>query len=439
MQRLGAYLFVLLLTLFPRAATGQIVNRLQVDDATFQRYAWGRMQQYNPANLALADSLYQAGEAADDYRYKCLGLALEFPVRFAQGEYGRMDAAVGEIRELLAPRRDARSFYYAVLHEYCQYLISEGRALDAMLEARAMERLASSEDSDLGRMYAHRVAGMIQSYRSNTALAIKNFSMAVEYCREARAEQELPNLYVILAEEYCKLRDLEHAEEYCALAEAYEGFYPTLRVKTQMVRAYLYLTRGDLANFWKTYEALVDAPLYRMQFEKDARLRLDVAYLETQGYFDEALAKADSLGTPRERYEKRQRVFANQGLYAPAYIELTRLSAEKDSIYLQVQNEDLAILDAEMHNAELREDAQRLMNHHQTIVLIGFVVMCALAFLAILFAQWRLRQNLDEMRLKNSQVLLERRAYISALDALEASLALKIKIMQRRIPNPPKL
>ncbi len=61
MQRLGAHLFVLLLTLFPRAATGQIVNRLQVDDATFQRYAWGRMQQYNPANLALADSLGMLG------------------------------------------------------------------------------------------------------------------------------------------------------------------------------------------------------------------------------------------------------------------------------------------------------------------------------------------------------------------------------------------
>ena len=26
----------------------QIVNRLKVDDAVFQRYAWGRMQQFNP-------------------------------------------------------------------------------------------------------------------------------------------------------------------------------------------------------------------------------------------------------------------------------------------------------------------------------------------------------------------------------------------------------
>ena len=439
MQRLGAYLFVLLLLLCARTATAQIVNRLQVDDPTFQRYAWGRMQEYNPANLVLADSLYQAGVAADNYKYKCLGLTLEFPVRFAQGEYERMDEAVGELRELLAPHRDARSFYYAVLHEYCQYLISQGRGLDAMLEARAMERLASSEDSDLGRMYAHRVAGMIQRFRSNTALAIKNFSTAVEYCKEARAEQELPNLYVALAEEYIKFQDFQHAEEYCALAEAYEEFYPSLWAKTQIIRAYLCHFRGDLGGFWTAYETLVDAPLYRMQIDRDTQLLMDAAYLETQGYFDEALAKADSLGTARGRYELRHRIFASQGLYAPAYIELTHVSAEKDSIYLQVQNEDLAILDAEMHNAELREEAEQQKSHHQTIVFLGFLALFAVAFLTILFAQWRLRQNLDEMRLKNNQVLLERRAYISALDALEASLSLKIKIMQRRIPNPPKL
>ena len=71
---------------------GQIVNRLKVDDPTFQRYAWGRMQQYNPENLILADSLYNAGMEQGNYRYRCLALSLEFPVRFALGEYERMDA-----------------------------------------------------------------------------------------------------------------------------------------------------------------------------------------------------------------------------------------------------------------------------------------------------------------------------------------------------------
>ena len=144
MRRLATFLFALLALLSASAARAQIVNRLGVDDPTFQRYAWGRMQQYNPDNLALADSLYGAGAAAGDYKRKCLGLSLEFPVRFAQGDYGRMDEAVAEIKRLLASRPDARAFYYAVIHEYCQYLIYIGRASDAMLEARAMERLAGA-------------------------------------------------------------------------------------------------------------------------------------------------------------------------------------------------------------------------------------------------------------------------------------------------------
>ena len=53
--------------------------------------------------------------------------------------------------------------------------------------------------------------------------------------------------------------------------------------------------------------------------------------------------------------------------------------------------------------------------------------------------RYAIRVMIDLAELKNSQVLLERRAYISALDALEATLAMKIKIIQRRIPNPSKL
>ena len=81
MRRLLLSALVLLAAL---PAGAQIVNRLKVDDAVFQRYAYGRMQMYNPANLALADSIYQAGVMRESFRYKCLGLSLEFPVRFAQ-------------------------------------------------------------------------------------------------------------------------------------------------------------------------------------------------------------------------------------------------------------------------------------------------------------------------------------------------------------------
>ena len=67
----------------------QIVNRLRVDQETFLRYAYCRMQQFNPDNLAVADSLYAAGVARGDFRYKSLALSLEMPVRFALGQYGK--------------------------------------------------------------------------------------------------------------------------------------------------------------------------------------------------------------------------------------------------------------------------------------------------------------------------------------------------------------
>ncbi len=415
----------------------QIVNRLKVDDFIFQRYAYCRMQQFNEDNLGFADTLYRVGIYRENFRYKCLGLTLEFPIRFAQGDYARMDEAVSEIKSLLADRKDqnVRAFYYPVLHEYCQFLIHIGRASDAMLEARGMERIATEEKSPLGKMYAHRVVGLIQSYRTNSYLAIENFTKAADYCKEAKAEQELPNLLILIAQEYIKMKDFDKVDQFCSDAETYIEYFPALKIKTMMTRALEYNAKEDWVSFWDTYDRLVSDPLYTVQADNDSRFEIDIEFLKSKGLFDEALAKADSLGTARQRHDKKHGIFAAKGEFRPAYGELGSLMTEKDSIYIKVQNEDMAILDAEMNNAQLREDAQRLKSQNQTTVLLGFLAMFAIAFFSILLSQWQLRQNLDEMKQKNNQMLIARRAYQKALDSKEAENNLKIKILQNRKPN----
>ena len=415
----------------------QIVNRLKVDDFIFQRYAYCRMQQFSEDNLGFADTLYRVGIYRENFRYKCLGLTLEFPIRFAQGDYARMDEAVSEIKSLLADRKDQniRAFYYPVLHEYCQFLIHIGRASDAMLEARGMERIATEEKSPLGKMYAHRVVGLIQSYRTNSYLAIENFTKAADYCKEAKAEQELPNLLILIAQEYIKMKDFDKADQFCSDAETYIEYFPSLKIRTMMTRALEYNAKEDWVSFWDTYDRLVSDPLYTVQADNDSRFEIDIEFLKSKGLFDEALAKADSLGTARQRHDKKHGIFAAKGEFRPAYSELGSLMTEKDSIYIKVQNEDMAILDAEMNNAQLREDAQRLKSQNQTTVLLGFLAMFAIAFFSILLSQWQLRQNLDEMKQKNNQMLIARRAYQKALDSKEAENNLKIKILQNRKPN----
>ena len=428
-------LLILLLVLCSLGSQAQITNRLRVDKETFLRYAYGRMQEYNPSNLALADSLYQEGVRQNNFRYKCLGLSLEMSVRFAQGDYTRMDETAAEIKELLADRKDLRDFYFSTLHEYCEFLVQAGRMGDAVLEARAMERLASHEKKPVGRMYAYRIIGLIQSYRNNPHLAIRNLEKAVKYCREARAEQDLPNLYILLAQEYVKARQFTPAEDYCDKAAEYRTFFPAVGVKTQMTRAILLHAQGDKEAFWRCYEALLRDPLYTVQADSDTRRGLDITYLRSKGLLNQALQQADSLGTLRDRLAYRHGILADMNAFEGAYTTLENLMQEKDSVYIKVQNEDLAILDAEMNNAQLREEAQQLKARNQLTILLGFLLMFAIAFISILVQQWQLRANLDELRRKNNEALASRRAYQKAMDAKESENEFKIKILQNRTTN----
>ena len=417
------------------SAAGQIVNRLRVDQDTFLRYAYGRMQQFNPRNLALADSLYSVGVRKDNICYKCLALSLEMPIRFSQGDYARMDETALEVKQLLGDRKEYRDFYFTFLHEYCEYLVHIGRASDAVLEARAMERLASSERRPSGKMYSYRIVGLIQSSRDNSYLAIQNMKKAVRFCKEAKSEQDLPNLYLLIAQEYVKMKDFNAAADYLAMAEEYLEFFPGLRIKALMTRTILYHADGETEAFHDSYAKLVSDPLYAVQADSDSRYGIDISYLRSLGMLKEALARTDSLGNIRSRLDGKQSIYAELGDYDKAYANLSQLMTEKDSVYIRVQNEDLAILDAEMNNAQLREEAQQLKARNQLTILLGFLVMFAIAFFAILLSQWQLRRNLDEMRLKNNQMLADRRAFQKAMEAKESENEYRIKILQNRKTN----
>lgn len=413
-------------------AGAQIVNRLKVEQPIFLLYAEARMQEFSPSNLSLADSLYQVGVRQGNVRYKCLALSLEMPVRFARGEYERMDVIAAELKGLLQNRKDLRNFYYASLHEYNEFLLRAGRISEAVLEARAMERLALEEKNPLGRMYAYIIIGLIHSYRDNPFLAVENLQQALHFCREAREEQEMPNLYLLLAQEQVNLGDFASAHLSCNEAASYQDFFPGMEEKVLMTRALLYHAQGDLPAFRTCYELLKEDPSFTLQADADSRTLLDIAYLRSQGMLQEALAKADELGNSQLRLEQQHPLSASLGDYKAAYEQLQALFEEKDSLFLKVQNEDLSILEAEMNNAQLREEAQRLKSRNQVTILAGFLIMFLLAFLSILLQQWRLRENLDQMRARNQSILTARKAYQNALASKETENELKIKLLQNK-------
>ena len=312
-------LFVILCLFLSLVAQAQIVNSLKVDQPIFLLYAQARMQPYNPANLALADSLYQVGARKGNLRYKCLALSLEMPVRFERGEYERMDVIAAELKGLLGKRKDLREFYFDVWDQYNEFLLKADRVSEAVLEARAMERLSLEERNPLGRMYAYRIIGLIQSYRNNSYLAGQNLEEAVRFCREARAEQELPNLFILLAQEQMKMGQFTQAHQSCTEAASYQDFFPGLEQKVLITRALIYYAQGDLPAFNTCYQLLQEDPLYPLQTDIEDRTLLDITYLRSQGQLEEALARSQSLLTRRNRLEQQYHLYAGLGDYDKAY------------------------------------------------------------------------------------------------------------------------
>ena len=276
-------------------------------------------------------------------------------------------------------------------------------------------------------------------HRNNSYLAGQNLEEAVCFCREARAEQELPNLFILLAQEQMKMGQFTQAHQSCTEAASYQDFFPGLEQKVLITRALIYYAQGDLPAFNTCYQLLQEDPLYPLQTDIEDRTLLDITYLRSQGQLEEALVCSKTLQTRRNRLEQQYHLYAGLGDYDKAYDCLFNLMEEKDSLFIKVQNEDVAILDAEMDNAQLREEAQRMKAHNQFAMLMGFFLMFVAAFLAVLVHQWRVRDNLERMKAQQNSMLMARRAFQQALNAKEAENALKIKLLQNKEYNPTEL
>ena len=118
--------------------------------------------------------------------------------------------------------------------------------------------------------------------------------------------------------------------------------------------------------------------------------------------------------------------------YRNAYDQLNGLMATKDSIYITVQNEDMAILDAELNNARLRLEAQRLKSQQEMSIMFGFILLFMIVTVSILFSQWSLEKNLDNLRERNRRELEARNAYRKAIDSKELENDMKTRILQNR-------
>jgi hypothetical protein len=169
-----------------------------------------------------------------------------------------------------------------------------------------------------------------------------------------------------------------------------------------------------------------------VQTDIETRMLMDICWLRSNGSYERALSLSDSLRVDKDMYEQKQYIYAMKADYRNAYENLNNLMAAKDSIYITVQNEDMAILDAELNNAQLRLEAQRLKAQKEMYIMFGIIFLFILVSGVILFTQWNLNITLEDMRRRNKAELEARNAYRRAIDAKELENEMKTRILQKR-------
>lgn len=433
MKRVLLAIIIQALTAFPSAA--QIFNRMGVDESTFLRYAAGRLQPYDLSNLALADSLYKVGLDTGNDKVRLLALNLQIPALFAQGNTARMTQTVAEAKTIAGPHASCKDFLYQTVTDYCHHMILSGHASEAMIEAREMYRKASATDDQYGLMCSCKVIGGVHMFRSNPRQALRYLEKAVGFASKAGVDQELPSIYIQMAQEHIKLGDFATAQLYCDRAAQFQEFFPSLKVQTALTMAWISYEKGDLEALSEYYHKLQSNPLYKLQVDSHRRKELEVVWKKAQGRLAEAAASADDLETSLDSFEQAHVVYAQTGDYRKAYNSLLDLVAMKDSSYIKVQNEDMAVLDAEMNNAQLREDAQRLSFQNRTIVLVSFFCLVLLAVCALLISRSVIHSNLEALRRKNKEMRNARQEYIHALETMEMQNAMRVKLIQNTVIN----
>lgn len=407
---------ILLMLLTALTGSAQIMNRLGVDEDIFEAYSSCRLLPLEPSNLTIADSLYRIGVERNDYKIKTLALNVAFPAQYSLEDYDAMDKSIAEIKAIQEEHPDINDIYFVALYSYCQYLLYAERDNLAIIEAKNMVKNATEVGDPYGLMLSYRALAFIYDTRKNYKLAADCYKKAEEYCKSTDALVEHPTIEVLLAQELIELKQYDEARMYLADVEKHLDVSEILRVQFYYISALLGQHSGDNELFWKYYELLEGNDYYYAILDEDSQNLLSVFYFMSKGQNFKALEYAKLIVDEKLGTYALGDVYASLGEYKLSNDYYIKYISIADSLNVEIQNEDIAMLDVEMNNYQIREFAGKMQLKARTIEIFSLLAIMTLiaTFLSIILVRTkRYQKNLE------AKTIELQKATETAIDALE--------------------
>lgn len=366
-------------------------NRQDYDRAyeTYARYYDSGMDKYDEMKH-VADSMYEAGKRTGNYPVQINALMMRCQLHALKEDLDGILKLHKQAMDL-ARQNQHSQLYFSMYMSYCSYLMDKSK-VEAFLATKDLIDEAQKVGNTTGLRNGHRMLATFQLYeRQDPQLALQEYEYVEQLCKGKKEMGYYPmDLYAEMSHAYLQIKDYAQAKKYLEKMKEVEGFGDDYSLTSyNLTRFSLVEDLGSAEELDEIYRKYFDTPGIRMRYNDDACLGFKARWLTKMGRYDEALSTAMSIGDEEEKYNRLVTIYQGMGHYKEAFECQERLEDIRDSIRHEIGTTDIAIMNAQMHNAELRQEAEHVKAQHDRSIFIFTFIILALIIVGVIIMHQR--------------------------------------------------
>lgn len=353
-------------------------------------------------NMAIADSLYNAGEKSGNYAVQIAALEIKEQIYITSDQYDKI-ADVERQRMAIAKANTNAEMYFKAYYRYCFSQIDINPS-EAFFEAKNMVEEAVKVGSRLGQMYGHEALGDIYlMQRSDGRGAVEEYSKTLELAKELKiGEVTIFQLHLDLSKAHMDCGRNDEAKKVLDEAKQLKVF-ENEDMQMMFYQAYIFLV--DRIGTREEYDALhkkyILAPEAKTHFDDNSLFYFHIRWLIKMGRGDEALRLIPQLKLREMILECSHDAYLAMKDYKNAYNYLMERTMFKDSVRYEMSMGDIATMNAKLHNIELRQEADKAVQQRNliaTAAVMGFLLITIVSAFIIIHRQRKANQELAKTR-----------------------------------------
>ncbi len=292
---------------------------------------------------------------------------------------------------------------------------NNNRSLRALQTAEKMKQDAAKDRHPYGMYACIRAMAKIYYSRLQFQMANECNMQALDYMLKELPDQDPTQLYLDVAQYYTRWgENYGRALEYCEKAE--ESIKTERAAILVLIQKCIFMNEMErYGEFSQLYKRLMKSTEQNKSFEKDAFM-LEVKYLKCimDHDYNRAHEYADRIqGSDAEWAHAR--IYEASGMYPQCIAALRKWQAVKDSFTAQLQQSDIAELNAQignehlkMENLRLKLEQQHTTSRYRTILFFTIITFLALSICYLISYLYRRRKVTNELRSKNEELRIAR-------------------------------